>query len=176
MQTHSSRNGIIWFRTLAHAAGLSKDTWRESCHFASHAYLLSNRFHQDSGNDRAVFPTDRNIAMIPVTGSPDSGVPSPDLPDPSPQAPDPKGEPHNEALLPPAESCLRCGGLLIPDYTTSTERDERDKPVMLRRCVNCGSCMDLDILANRSKRPKPIRPRTIRPRPPTGPPRRKGQR
>ena len=96
--------------------------------------------------------------MISFTDSPDIPPPSPDLPDPFPQVPDRKNEPGNKGSALPGESCLRCGGLLIPDYTTSMERGERDKPVMLRRCVNCGSCMDLDILANRSKRPIPTRP------------------
>ena len=79
--------------------------------------------------------------MISFTDSPDIPPPSPDLPDPFPQVPDRKNEPGNKGSALPGESCLRCGGLLIHDYTTSMERD---------------------ILANRSKRPIPTRPPTRR--------------
>ena len=88
--------------------------------------------------------------------------------DGSREAPDRASDQRSKASAPPGVSCLRCGGLLIPDYTASLERRDTGTPVTLRRCVNCGNCMDLDILANRGKRPQPARPRT---RPPTGPPR-----
>lgn len=104
--------------------------------------------------------------MIMLAGSPDFDSSPPALPDASRQAPDRDREPRNQASAPPGEFCLRCGGLLVPSYTASLERDVTGKPVTLWRCVNCGDCMDRDILANRWKSPGPTRQRT---RPPTGP-------
>ena len=59
-------------------------------------------------------------------------------------------------------TCLRCGGLLISSYTASLERDITGTPVTLWRCVNCGDCVDREILANRWKDsiPAHTRPRT----------------
>jgi heterodisulfide reductase subunit C len=39
--------------------------------------------------------------------------------------------------------------LLVPSYTASLERDVIGTLVTLWRCVNCGDCVDRDILANR---------------------------
>src|SRR5215210_8644692 len=75
-------------------------------------------------------------------------------------------EPHNISSTLPGKSCLRCRGLLIASYTTSLERDVTGKLVTLWRCVNCGDCVDSDILANRWKNPGPARHRA---RPPIGP-------
>jgi hypothetical protein len=62
--------------------------------------------------------------------------------------------------------CLRCGGLLVPSFTAALERDGTGTPVTLRRCVNCGDCVDAFILANRWKGPGPARPRVGVPRGP----------
>ena len=63
--------------------------------------------------------------------------------------------PRNQAWTPPGASCLRCSGLLVPSYTASLERDFTGTLVTLWRCVNCGDCMDRDILANRWNGPVP---------------------
>ena len=76
------------------------------------------------------------------------------------------GMSHNKASAPPGRFCLRCGGLLVPSYTEYLERDVTGKPMTLWRCVNCGDCVDHDILANRMKGSGSVRMRT---RPPAGP-------
>ena len=72
-------------------------------------------------------------------------------------------EPRNQAAAPSDTSCLRCGGLLVPSYTASLERDFIGAPEMLWRCVNCGDCVDPEILANRGAHVLPARQRA-RPR------------
>ena len=62
---------------------------------------------------------------------------------------------RNQDWTPPGASCLRCSGLLVPSYTASLERDFTGTPVTLWRCVNCGDCVDRDILANRWNSPVP---------------------
>jgi hypothetical protein len=104
--------------------------------------------------------------MTLLAGSPDIGISLPVLPDAPHQAADREKGPRNKVSVPPGEFCLRCGGLLVPSYTTSLERDVTGKPVTLWRCVNCGDCVDSDILANRGKGPGSAR---VRARPPTGP-------
>ena len=74
--------------------------------------------------------------------------------------------PRNQAPAPPGGCCLRCGGLLVLSYTASLERDIAGTPVTLWRCVNCGDCVDRDILANRGKGSGSAR---VRARPPAGP-------
>ena len=71
----------------------------------------------------------------------------------------------------PSLACLRCGGLLVTSFTASLERDSTGTPVTLRRCVNCGDCVDPFILANRGKGPGPVITRVGLPRGPqrTGP-------
>lgn len=66
----------------------------------------------------------------------------------------------------PGLSCLRCGGLLVTSFTASLERDATGTPVTLRRCVNCGDCVDPFILANREKGPGPVVTRVGLPRGP----------
>lgn len=75
-------------------------------------------------------------------------------------------EPRNQAWDPTDEFCLRCGGLLVLSYTSSLERDAEGRPITLWRCVNCGDCVDRNILANRRKGPESAR---VRARPPVGP-------
>jgi hypothetical protein len=104
--------------------------------------------------------------MILFADSSDLDVSPPVLPDASRLAADRGREPRDKASVPPGESCLRCGGLLVPSYTASLERDVTGKPVTLWRCVNCGNCVDHDILANRGKGSGSAQPRA---RPPTGP-------
>jgi hypothetical protein len=104
--------------------------------------------------------------MILLASSPDIDASAPVLPDASHQAADREKWPCNKASIPPGEFCLRCGGLLVPSYTASLERDVRGTPVTLWRCVNCGDCVDHDILANRGKGSGSAR---VRARPPTGP-------
>jgi len=88
------------------------------------------------------------------------------LPDTSRQTADRDREPRNKTSAPPGGFCLRCGGLLVPSYTASWEREVTAKPMTLWRCVNCGNCLDRDILANRGKGPGSAR---VRARPPAGP-------
>jgi hypothetical protein len=70
-------------------------------------------------------------------------------------APDREKGSRNKAWTPPGESCLRCSGLLVLSYMTSLESDVTGKPMKLWRCINCGDCLDSDILANRWKSPMP---------------------
>ncbi|MEO5954399.1 MAG: hypothetical protein ABIR36_01705 [Nitrospiraceae bacterium] len=72
-------------------------------------------------------------------------------------------EPRKQAAAPSDTSCLRCGGLLVPSYTASLERDFIGAPETMWRCVNCGDCVDPEILANRGTPVPPVRPRA-RPR------------
>ena len=104
--------------------------------------------------------------MILLDGSPNIDSSPSAMTDAPRQAPDQDREARNEAPAPPGESCLRCGGLLVPSYTASLERDLTGTPVTLWRCVNCGDCVDHDILANRGKGSGSAR---VRARPPTGP-------
>jgi len=104
--------------------------------------------------------------MTLVASSPDIDPSPPVLPDASHRAADRDREARIKASAPPGGFCLRCGGLLLPSYTASLERDVTGKPVTLWRCVNCGDCVDSDILANRGKGSGSARPRA---RPPTGP-------
>ena len=91
--------------------------------------------------------------MILLAGFPDIDSSPPALTDASRRTPDREGEPRNQAWTPPGGCCLRCGGLLILSYTASVERDLTGRPMKLWRCVNCGDCLDHDILANRWKGP-----------------------
>jgi len=75
-------------------------------------------------------------------------------------------DPRNQASSPPGKFCLRCGGLLVASYTASWEQDVTGKPMTLWRCVNCGDCVDHDILVNRGKGSGSTR---VRARPPAGP-------
>ena len=72
-------------------------------------------------------------------------------------------KPRNQAAALSDTSCLRCGGLLVPSYMASLERDFIGAPETLWRCVNCGDCVDPEILANRGKLVLPVRQRA-RPR------------
>jgi hypothetical protein len=104
--------------------------------------------------------------MTLVAGSLDIDSSFPVLPNAFHRAADRDREPRIKASAPPGGFCLRCSGLLVPSYTASLERDVTGKPVTLWRCVNCGDCVDSDILANRGKGSGSARPRA---RPPAGP-------
>ena len=104
--------------------------------------------------------------MILFANSPDLDASPPVLPDASRLAADRDREPRHQPPAPPGESCLRCGGLLVLSYTASLERDIAGTPVTLWRCVNCGDCVDHDILANRGKGSGSAR---VRVRPSAGP-------
>jgi hypothetical protein len=104
--------------------------------------------------------------MTRPAGAPTIDAAPPVLPDASPRAADWEREPRHQAPAPPGTFCLRCGGLLVPSDTASWERDVADKPMTLWRCVNCGDCVDHDILANREKGTGSAR---VRARPPAGP-------
>ena len=65
--------------------------------------------------------------------------------------------PRTQAWTPPGTCCLRCGGLLVLSYMASLESDLSGRPMRLWRCVNCGDCIDYDILANRWNGPVPAR-------------------
>lgn len=73
--------------------------------------------------------------------------------------------PRQQASAPSDMSCLRCGGLCVPSYLSSLERDGIDAPEMLWRCVNCGDYVDPEILAHRGAQVLPARQRA-RPRTP----------
>ena len=77
------------------------------------------------------------------------------LTDVSRRAPNREREQRNQAWAPPSDLCLRCSGLLVPNYTASLEWDLTGRPMTLWRCVNCGDCVDSEILANRWKSPVP---------------------
>lgn len=93
--------------------------------------------------------------MIWYAGSPGIDSSPSGLTDAFRLAPDRGRGPRNKAGTPPGESCLRCGGLLVPSYLASLESDVTGKPMRLWRCVNCGDYLDSDILANRWKGPVP---------------------
>jgi hypothetical protein len=93
--------------------------------------------------------------MIRLTGSQDIDSSPPTLTDASRRTPDRERAPRNQAWTPPGASCLRCGGLLVLSDMASLERDLTGRPMTLWRCVNCGDCVDRDILANRGKGPVP---------------------
>jgi hypothetical protein len=61
--------------------------------------------------------------------------------DASHRAADRDREPHHQLAVPCGDSFLRCGGLLIPGYTASLERDVTGTLVTLWRCFNCGDCI-----------------------------------
>jgi hypothetical protein len=96
--------------------------------------------------------------MILVAGSLDIDSSPPALTDAARRTPDRERGPRN----PPGVSCLRCGGLLVLSYTTSLESDLTGRPMKLWRCINCGDCVDRDILANRWKSLLPARETTDR--------------
>jgi hypothetical protein len=100
------------------------------------------------------------------TRSLDLDTSSPILPEASHTAVDRDGQSRHQALVPPGASCRRCSGLLVLSYTATLEWDITGKPMALWRCVNCGDCVDHDILANRGKGPGSAR---VRARPPAGP-------
>lgn len=104
--------------------------------------------------------------MIPLAGVPGIDSSPAALTKASRRAPDRERGLRNMPSAPPGESCLRCGGLLVPSYTASLESDLTGRPLTLWRCVNCGDCVDHYILANRWKGPVPAGPRA---RPRTGP-------
>jgi hypothetical protein len=85
------------------------------------------------------------------------------------QATDPVNGLRRKVSAPPDAPCPRCGGLMIQEYGMSWEWKDRGQTVTSRRCINCGNCLDLDILANRGKSSLPARPRTRRARLPKGP-------
>jgi len=82
------------------------------------------------------------------------------LPDPSYRGADRDRGPRNQAWTPSGTCCLRCGGLLVLSYMASLESDLSGRPMRLWRCVNCGDCVDHDILANRRNGSKPARETT----------------
>jgi hypothetical protein len=103
--------------------------------------------------------------MILLAGAPNIDASPSALTDASRRAPVRKKGPSNKASARPAESCLRCGGLLVRTYTASLELDLTGRPMEVWCCVNCGECVDHDILTNRSKGAGTAR---RRPRPRTG--------
>jgi hypothetical protein len=103
--------------------------------------------------------------MTQHAGPPKIDSTHPALTDISRLKPDREKGQCNLASVMPGESCLRCSGLLVRSYTAALESDLTGKPTEVRRCVNCGDCVDSHILANRWKGPGPLRPRA---RPRTG--------
>jgi len=95
--------------------------------------------------------------MILLAGIPDLDSSPSALTDASRRTSDRERGPRNLTSASSGVSCLRCGGWLVPSYTASLERDVTGTPVTLWRCVNCGDCVDRDILANRWNGPMPAR-------------------
>jgi hypothetical protein len=95
--------------------------------------------------------------MILLAGIPDLDSSPSALTDPSRRASDRDRGPRNQAWAPSGTCCLRCGGLLVLSYMASLESDLSGRPMRLWRCVNCGDCIDYDILANRWNGPVPAR-------------------
>jgi hypothetical protein len=95
--------------------------------------------------------------MILLAGIPDLDSSPSALTDTSRRASDRDRRPRNQASTPPGTCCLRCGGLLVLSYVASLESDLSGRPMRLWRCVNCGDCIDHDILANRWNGPVPAR-------------------
>ena len=93
--------------------------------------------------------------MLPVIPDLDSSPFA--LTDVSRRTPDRERGPRDQAWTPSGASCLRCGGLLVLSYMASLESDLSGRPMRLWRCVNCGDCIDHDILANRWNGPVPAR-------------------
>jgi hypothetical protein len=103
--------------------------------------------------------------MTRQAGSPKIDATRPALTDLSRLAPGLEKESCDIASIPSHEPCLRCSGLLVRSYTAALESDLTGRPIEVWRCINCGDCLDSDILANRWKAPEPLHPRT---RPRTG--------
>ena len=95
--------------------------------------------------------------MILLAGALDLASSPSVLTDASRRTPDRERGPRNQAWTPPGASCLRCGGLRVLSYMASLESDLSGRPMRLWRCVNCGDCIDYDILANRWNGPVPAR-------------------
>jgi hypothetical protein len=91
--------------------------------------------------------------MLPVIPDLDSSPSA--RTDASRRTPDRERGPRNQAWAPSDTCCLRCGGLLVLSYMASLESDLSGRPMRLWRCVNCGDCIDYDILANRWNGPVP---------------------
>lgn len=90
--------------------------------------------------------------MITRAGAPNLDLSSSALFDAPRQIPgQERREPRKRVTTLPNECCLRCGGLLMPSYTLSMDRDPTGNPKMMWRCINCGDCTDHGILANRRK-------------------------
>lgn len=104
--------------------------------------------------------------MTLLADSPDTNASTTVRPETSCQSQDLDKQPRYHASAPSGDFCQRCCGLLVPSYTAALEPDSMGKPVTLWRCVNCGDCVDSDILANRWKSLKSPR---VRARPPIGP-------
>jgi hypothetical protein len=103
------------------------------------------------------------MTLLAVSPEIDSSPPA--LTDASRRTPNRERVPRNLTSASSGASCLRCGGLLVPSYMASLESDLSGRPMRLLRCVNCGDCIDHDILANRWMGTEPAR---LRARPPTG--------
>lgn len=95
--------------------------------------------------------------MILLAGSSDFTSTPSTLTDVSRRTPDRERDPRHQAWTPPDASCLRCGGLLVLSYMAALESDLSGRPMRLWRCVNCGDCIDHDILTNRWNGPVPAR-------------------
>ena len=98
--------------------------------------------------------------MILLADIPDLDSSPSALTNTSPRASDRHRRPRNQASTPPANCCLRCGGLLVHSYMASLESNLSGRPMRLWRCINCGDLIDHDILANRWNGPVPARETT----------------
>jgi hypothetical protein len=99
---------------------------------------------------RETFVAPKILLVIPDLDSSPSA-----LGDASRRTPDRERGPRNLTSASSGTGCLRCGGLLVLSYMASLESDLTGRPMRLWRCVNCGDCVDRDILANRWNGPMP---------------------
>jgi|CXWL01.1.fsa_nt_gi hypothetical protein len=162
--THSRGAQIVSSsRVLGIATDLSTDPWREFNQARAHAHLLPEMFHEGPEGSAAVPQDDRNASMSPRAGVTGLASAPFTLSDVSRRTAAGATQSRKQASAPSDTSCLRCGGLLVPSYTASLERGFIGAPETLWRCVNCGDCVDPEILANREARVLPARQRA-RPR------------
>jgi hypothetical protein len=96
--------------------------------------------------------------MTLFSDSPDTAF-SPSAPtDACRRTPDRENGRRNQVSAQADASCLRCGGFLVLSYMAALEFDHTGRPMKLWRCINCGNCVDHDILVNREKGSGSVRP------------------
>jgi hypothetical protein len=59
-------------------------------------------------------------------------------------------------------SCVRCGGLMVPEFCMDLLNSTGELDCEARRCVQCGEVVDPLILQNRRTQHEAVNPRTTR--------------